>query len=118
MSRATLGTRTPDLRFTKPSRKAGKSKVSAKRKPGSGIARQMTCAKMCDHGSPCLFVADHSQDFYDPHWSVHHHLPGGRYGKISIRFDDESVAHMVADNDEKLALAKRIVDVLNRNGIR
>lgn len=36
MSRATLGTRTPDLRFTKALPKGSKSKGSAKRKPSDG----------------------------------------------------------------------------------
>jgi len=46
-------------------------------------------------------------------WSVRHHLPGGRYGKISIQRRGESVARMVADNDEMLAIAQNIVAVLN-----
>jgi hypothetical protein len=46
-------------------------------------------------------------------WSVRHHLPGRRYGKITIQRRGESVAHMVADNDEMLAIAQNIVAVLN-----
>lgn len=110
----------------RPKRK--RSKASRRAKPSDGTMPQTACGKPCDHGSPCMFVAGHDPDighetkhgcvFYDPHWTVNHHLPGGRYGKITIRFDDASVAHMVADNDANLALAKRIVDLLNRKGLR
>jgi len=45
-------------------------------------------------------------------WSVNRHLPGGRYGSITIRLNDEPVAKMWGDTPKALRLAKRIVAAL------
>lgn len=48
-----------------------------------------------------------------PRWTVDHHLPGGRYGCIMIKLDDENVARMCHDTPEMLAMAERIVAAMN-----
>jgi len=50
-------------------------------------------------------------------WTVNHHLPGGRYGSISIRLNDEPVAKMWGDTPKMLRLAKRIVAAMNADDV-